>query len=210
MKFHKIISTTGFLFLFLFFVGTVEAATLNFNPDSLSAKSGETFTVSIDIDAGSDQVAGSDIYIDYDTALVEAQTVTAGSYFPKVNNVPSSGRLYISGIIENQGDYKTGTGTVATVVFKAIKSGSTTLKFDCDLSKSDTSKIVQNDINATNIINCDGNTSLIVDITGATTTSNTSNQTILLQSGVFDSMGFYTIAGIALLTLGAALRLFIS
>lgn len=125
-----------------------------FEPSSTSIKKGQSFGVNINIDPGSEAVAGADIYLDFDPELLTLETVVIGSYFPLVANVPSTGRLYIAATVENQGDSKTGTGTIATVTFKAAETGTANIVIDCDPAKTDSSRLSKNDINATNILNC--------------------------------------------------------
>src|SRR3989344_8528358 len=116
-----------FAFLFLLPVASY-SATLDFDPNSTTVAPNGSFTVDIDVEAGTQQVASTDIYILYDKAYLEVQQVTAGSYFPLVQpNTETKGRLYIAGTVTSQGDYKTGTGTVVTISFKALQEGSSTI-----------------------------------------------------------------------------------
>ena len=199
------------VFLFLILASGVGAATLNFDPTTSAPAVDETFSVAITMDAGADQIAGTDIYIDYDKTLVSVQSVTSGDYFPLVGNTPSEGRLYISGVVANQGEFKTATGTVATVIFKALKAGTAELVFDCDLTKTETSKIVQNDINASNIINCSGNGKHTATIAGGgsiTPPAGVGGGTGgLPASGVLDSAITYSTIGVVLLFAGIAIKL---
>lgn len=216
---NTIISLTIHLFLFLFIaVASASAATLNFNPNSVSTQQDGTFSVDVLVDSGTEQITGTDIYVLYDPQYLELQTVTAGSFFPKTDNIPSSGKLYVWGVIENQGEYKSGQGVVSTLTFKTIKSGNTTVQFDCNLSNTETSKILKNDINATNVINCGGNGSLLVNApgtgtttttTGTSTTSTTSTPSTLPQSGVYENVMKYSVPGMILMFIGVALRLVI-
>lgn len=215
---RNVLSLIAVAALFFTFVGHSYAANLDFNPDSVSTSPDSTFSADVIIDAGSDQVAGTDVYINFDPQYLELQTVTYGSYFPKVDDIPSSGQVYISGVIENQGEYQTGQGTVATITFKAVKAGSTTVAFDCNTANTQTSKIVQNDINATNIINCGGNGNLVVDISGdgsgssssgsssGSSSSSSSSGGTLPKSGVYENVMKFAIPGMILLALGAVLK----
>lgn len=198
--------------LFLVLASGVGAATLNFDPTTSAPAVDETFSVAVTIDAGSAQIAGTDIYINYDKTLVSVQSVTSGDYFPLVGNTPSDGRLYISGVVANQGEFKTGAGTVATVIFKALTAGSAELVYDCDLTKTETSKIVQNDINASNIINCAGNGKHTATIAGGGSTtpaagSSGTGGTTLPTSGVLDGAVTYSTIGVLLVFAGIAIKL---
>ena len=197
---------SGLLVLTIFIaVGGVHAATLDFAPDSTTVAPDGTFDVQVNVEAGTQQVAGTDIYVTYDSAYLELQPVTNGDYFPKVDSSTDTNRLYISGIIETAGDYKTGSGTVATIKFKALQEGTTTLTFDCDTSQTDTSKIVQNDVDATNVLDCAALQSHTVTITASADASATSTE--LPQSGVYEDMVKYAVWGGILVALGAGLRL---
>ncbi|QQS43285.1 hypothetical protein IPM65_03930 [Candidatus Roizmanbacteria bacterium] len=198
----------AFSFITLAVVGVVhvEAASLEFDPASSEIEEGETFSVDVTIDAGTKQVAGTDIYITYDSSIVSLQSVTGGDYFPLVSNIPTTDKLYISGVIANQGEYKTGTGTVATLVFKGEAEGTTELKFTCDLTQTETSKINQNDINASNIIDCSTLTAHAVTV-GGDGTAATTKPTSLPASGVYGDMMRYTALGGVLLVAGLGLRL---
>jgi len=201
------------------FATTVNAATLNFDPEFSNVAIDESFIVSIDLDSGAEQVAGTDIYIDYDKDLLSLQSVTGGDFFPLVNNIPTAGRLYISGVVANQGEFKTGLGTVATVTFKSLIAGSGTLEFDCDITKTDTSKIVKNDFAASNIIDCsqlkthtvtssvDG-TATVTPTTAAGGSGGTGGTGgTLPESGAIEEMITYSAIGGGLLLFGFAIRM---
>ena len=195
------------LFIFAVTAGlsTVYAAgTLDFDPSSTEVGVDQTFTIDVNIDAGTDQIASTDIYIDFDETLIDLETVTDGDYFPDISNQPLMGRLYIAGLMENPGEYKEGTGNVAKITFRAIAQGSTSITFDCNESESETSKIVQNDANATDIIDCDALTSHTVNITAEGSTDNDADT--LPQSGTYNDVVNYLSYGGILLVLGIAIR----
>lgn len=223
--------TIAFLFLFIgsIVAQAAEAATLKFDPTSSAISVGGSATPKVTISSGDVQIAGSDIYIVYDPAYLEPQTVTAGDHFPIVTNNVTPGKVYISAVVDNSSQYKTGDGTIATVSFKGLKNGTTTLTYYCDLTKNDTSKIVKNDINATNVIECgtlgthtitigdgggtitpggtNGGTNSGGTTTGGTTYSSTQNIQQLPQSGVYENVVGFALPGVALLVFGLAMRL---
>ncbi len=208
---HTIISSAIALVLFLN-AGVIYAATFTFDPTSTSVRPDNTFEVDINVDASVDQIAGTDIYLSYDATMLEVQSITDGSYFPQVEDVPATGRVYISGFVNTQGDYKTGTGTVATVKFKALTEGSTSLTIDCDPSITDTSKIVRNDTAVTNVLECSSLSSHPVTISASapdngTSTTTTNSVTELPQSGVVEDMITFAVWGGILLGIGALLRI---
>ena len=211
-----------FLALFLFVMPIVtspaQAAFLQFNNTAATVNAGQTIDVAVKVDPTPAKITSIDGYVTYDSTVLQAQSVTDGTYFPTVFNDITTQRVYVAGIVNSPATFKEGVGTVATITFKALKNGSTTLAFKCVSSagSEETSKIIKNDVNATNIIECSKNGSLAVTVGGAisTTTTTTPTTTVvpttapsqLPQSGVIDNLLKYSGTGIALLVVGIALR----
>lgn len=223
----RFLSWFGFLFtaaVFLFASGHVEAAYLKFGNSAVSATAGQTFTVDVVVDAGTDNITSTDIWVLYDPSFISAQTVTSGTFFPAVTNNLTSGKVSITGLIVDPGTYRTGSGTVATITFSALKNGSTTLSFDCRTDVSNSSKVIQNDINATNIIVCAQNQTATVTIggTAAASSSGTAASTgtasstgtyitptppsSLPTTGIAENIAKFAAPGLVLLFIGGLLR----
>lgn len=193
-------------------ISSVEAAYFQFEPTSLTIKKGETINIKININAGSDNLHGADAYVLYESTYLKVESVTAGSYFPTVTrNVSAAGKVYIAGMVDNPASPVSGAGTLATIVFQALADGQVTLTIDCNLSK-----IVKDDINATNVMECSQNGQATVTVgTGSSSSSNTSNTSsssqptpsVLPKSGIFDNVVRLAIPGMILLFLGAAVKL---
>ncbi len=214
-------------FCFLFFSPfVVHAGYLKFDQSSISTSINQTFQVQVIVDAGTDQITSADMWVLYDTNYLEAQSVESGTFFPAVTNNISPGKVSVTGLVTDPGTYKTGSGTVATITFKALTNGSTSLTYDCRTEVSNSSKIIRNDVNATNVIICGSNTTATVNIgvAGSTTTStSTSTQTAptyipatstggetsttLPQTGTFENVVKYAVPGIMLVMMGWALKL---
>lgn len=210
----------------------VEAAILKFEPTASTASVNGTFDVNVNVDARNDQIAGTDIQILYDPTLIEPTAVIEGTYFPVVTNTITSGKVTIAAVIDSTGSYKTASGTVATITFKGLKLGTGTIRFDCDLTRSDSSKIIKNDINATNVIECSAlNTNSVtianlgggvdsdgdgipdnqqsVNGTGNGSGTSTGGNSQLLQSGIYENVLMLSIPGLSLLAFGLMLKLFL-
>jgi hypothetical protein len=174
----KYLPILGSFFVCIFIVlpqlaGAAQAASFSFDKTTYSVNANDTFTVGVVVDPGSEQITSVDSYVTFDKALLSAQTVAQGTYFPTVLNDIQPGRVYIAGLVEDPSVFKTGQGTVATITFKALAAGVVTLAFDCK-NTADTSKIIRNDVNATNIIICTDNKAASVNISaGATSLPNT-------------------------------------
>lgn len=194
--------------VFMSVVQATEAAFLKFDNTSYTVTSGDTILIQVMVDPGSDQIAGTDAYVTFDSTLLQATTVTAGTYFPSVSNDIAAGKVSIWGVTEPASP-KTGVGTIATITFKALKSGTGTLTYFCDAASSSSSKVVKNDINATNVITCSQNQTATISSSGTsssggTTASATPSQ--LPQTGSFDNLPLFGIFGVSLLAAGFFLK----
>lgn len=211
-----------FISLFVYFfivVGGVHAAYLKFDKATVSVAAGSTFTLDAIIDAGSDQVTSTDMWILYDPTLLEAQVASAGAFFPAVTNNISSGKVYIAGLVTDPGTYKTGSGTGATITFKGLKNGTATISYDCRTDVSNSSKVIKNAVDPTNVIVCSQNGTSVVTIgAGGGTAAPTSvvpttvygNQTYptaLPQTGFMDEMPKIMTMGILFIIVGGVLRM---
>src|SRR4030042_5561309 len=179
-KFFSLIFFLTLVLLTPIFLGKVEAGYFKFDPTSSTAANGNTFQVAVIVDAGSDQIRSTDIYVSFASTLLEAQSISAGTFFPTVTNNITSGRVYIAAMVDDGATTKTGSGTAATVTFKGLKEGSGSISFDCS-----SSLIVKADANGTNVLVCGSNGTNSVTISagisttgGETTgTTNTTNTT---------------------------------
>lgn len=196
-----------FILLVLPLLTTVSAAVLFFDPSTVNTQSEQTFEVKVNVDAGSEQITSVDAYILYDSTLLEIQKVDDGTFFPTVSKDTSqSGKVYLAGMVEDPATSKTGSGTLATITFKAKTYGSTTLTFDCTPGLTTDSNISKNDLNATDIIQCESNGKLAITIgSGGSTQQPTPTQ--LPRSGIFNNVLKYSIPGVILLLFGATTKL---
>lgn len=207
-------STASILLLLLLspsFGDKVFAAFLDFDQSTVSVVSGDSFDIQVTIDAGSDQISSNDAYVIYDPTILEAQAVTPGDYFPTVVNNITSGRLYVAGLVDDPATYKTRSGTIATISFNALADGTGTLTYDCQEGVYNSSKIIKNDLNATNVIDCslNGRSTVTVGVGGVVDggSTDTATPSALPQSGLFENVSKLAVPGMILLLLGGALRI---
>lgn len=199
-------------FLFLGSVSAVNAAFLQFDKPIVSANPQQAFQIALVVDAGSDQISSTDVYVLYDASLLQAQSVVAGTFFPTVTNNITSGKVYIAGLVDDPATYKTGSGTVATITFLPLKNGSGTLTFDCQPGVSSSSKIIKNDLNATNVIVCsqNGTSSVTVGAGGGGAGGGTLvTPSVLPRTGMFENVVKVAIPGMILILIGGVLKLFL-
>ena len=237
------ITLTAFFLISIFlqtrlYVYSAGSATMTFDPDTKEANVNDSFDIKTNVNAGSENILSVDGYIKYDATMLEFQKFTDGDFFPIVTTEKiSDGNLYIGAYVDDPATTKTGTGTYATVTFKALKEGSTKIEYFCDESVNETSEIIKDDIDASNIINCSGNgtsqitiassggsstptstpTPTVKSESGGTSTTDgtggtggtdtTDGVTELPQSGIVDNILRVSIPGVALLLIGVALKL---
>jgi len=190
------------------FVFSAQAASLKFDKTTATAANGATFQISVTVEPGSDALNSTDVYVTYDATLLKATLVSAGSLFPTVSNdISTSGKVYIAGMVNDPASSISTAGTLATITFQGLKEGTGTLSFDCN-----TSKITKNDNNASNVMTCSQNGTTAITVgsgsgTAPTTAPNNSAPAELPQSGIFDNVVKFAFPGAILLILGSVLRL---
>jgi len=210
--FRLIFFILGFLLIVPLFNLSL-AATFQFDPTTINTQAEQTFEVKVNVDTGSDEITSVDVYIIYDNNVVEAQSVNDGTFFNTVSKeISQPGKAYIAGMVDDPASSKTGSGTIATLVFKAKTNGSTTLTFDCTAGLTTDSNITKNDLNATDVIQCDGNGQSVITVGSGSSTSqptptSTSSSSQLPKTGIFDNVLKYSVPGVILLLIGAATKL---
>lgn len=227
---------TIFLALLFYIVvplfNSVNAANLRFNPTSGTVRVGSTVDFDVRIDTGGEAVTSADAYIEYDPNFVEIVSVTDGNFFQTVthNDVKTSGRLYIAGIVTNAATFKIGEGLLASVKLKGLKNGDITLRYICEQGSTTDSNIAKNDINATDIISCSDNNTYKLTIgsssnpndnntnnnsnTGGSTSNNNQSSNYqkpntLPQTGTVEKVILGSVLGIGLFVIGGVIKLFL-
>ena len=215
----KILPLFAFLAFFML-PTTVGAATLQLDPTSVKCTVSGTCTVDVVLDAGSDQILATDARLTYDSSVVDVTAIADGTYLTiGKKDFATAGEIYIAGIVDDPAQYKTGSGTLATITFTGKKDGTTTLSFVCKPGETATdSNIAKNDLNATDIIQCSDNGSSTISVgkgTGTTTTttsttsttsSSTTTPTTLPRSGILDELLKFAVPGSIMLILGIGLK----
>ncbi len=181
----------------------VQAATLKFDKTTATAANGATFQISVIVDPGTDALNSTDVYVTFDSTLLKATAVAAGAMFPTVSNdISTSGKVYIAGLVNDPASSISTSGTLATITFQGLKEGTGTLSFDCN-----TSKIIKNDINASNVMTCAQNGTSAITVGSGSSAPAVAPPSELPQTGILDNLIKFAIPGAILLLLGSALRL---
>jgi hypothetical protein len=110
------------------------ATVLSLIPAAEAYDIGETFTVNIQINTGENLIVSADIILSYDPTILEAQSVTLGSFLPgatEINNLVNNdtGKITYS-FYTMQENAQQGEGTIASVSFKGIAAGTSSVIFD--------------------------------------------------------------------------------
>lgn len=156
IKLPKTLTVLSFILLLLALPAkhAYAAARIYFQPTSANVAQNSEFTLFVMVNAETNQIMGSDAVISYAGADLEVTNVSNGTnFFPEFQyaNNPT-GRLELHGYISAAYQYKTGTGTLASIKFKAKKgSGSSTISFVCTGSGNDTLML---NTEGTNILSC--------------------------------------------------------
>ncbi len=112
---------------------------------------GDLVKVDVVLNTGTRLTDGTDVILLYDPSALTVQPasgsavpVSPGTLYKEypVNTVDQNGKISLSGI-DSQGNGVSGKGVLGTVVFKALKSGSTTVKIDYQNGSTSHSNVVE-------------------------------------------------------------------
>ncbi len=133
LSFLKRISVLIFIFCILLPINKVEAATLSFSPSSTTVSEGNIVSIKVVTNTLGKSVNNAEATIQFPTDLLEVVSVNkSNSIFslwveePKFSN--AAGTVSFNGGVSNPG-YTGSNGTLATITFKAKKSGVATVLF---------------------------------------------------------------------------------
>jgi hypothetical protein len=104
--------------------------TLAMNPATVTKQINETFSVGLTLNTNSASVSAAAIEVSYDPSKLEAQSINAGTFLPNVfaQGAIANGKVTITLGSPTEGA-KRGTGVIATINFKALANGSTSLAY---------------------------------------------------------------------------------
>lgn len=206
---NKYLLTLGALVLVLAiklsFASSVFAASMSLSPATLSRNVGDEFSVDIVVDPEGEESSGATAIVDYDTTILQAELVTAGTAFTQEleNSIdPTAGQIrYDAGVL---GTTVSSRSTLATIKFKAIAAGvaAVTIVFDPN-STTDTS-IVAAASGPTNLLT-EGNVNNGSYTISAAGTTSTGTSGTLPDTGVVEDTLMVLGGGSILLVLGGFL-----
>jgi hypothetical protein len=102
------------------------ATTLTLTPTTISKSVGEEFTLEAHMDTGTNQIVAVDLALSFDPTMLEALWIHNGTMFPNIlsSGVVGNGTASIALGATNTTTPITGTGTIATIKFKALAATS--------------------------------------------------------------------------------------
>lgn len=103
------------------------ATVLSITPSRVTKQVGDEFSFDVTIDTGDNQVIAAEIHLTFDQTKLEAETITNGTLFPNIlaSGVVDKGVASITVGAASAAQPVKGTGTVATVKFKALQKTDT-------------------------------------------------------------------------------------
>lgn len=145
MKAFKILSFLVFVAL----AGTAEAATLSLSPATQTLNVGDNFNVDINLDTQGQTVDGVDVNaLRFNPALLQIQgsQITPGALMSDtlVNSINNITGVIIFSQVPTGGTTYTGSGKLATVVFKALAAGTANVTFDYTSGLTTDSNVASN------------------------------------------------------------------
>lgn len=106
-------------------------AVLSLSPSSSSFNLNSTFNIEIIVNSGGSTIDGADVVnLNYPNASLELLKITPGSIFQVTPVKQGGGIVSLVAIVPPGNNGYNGTGTVATLTFKTIGSGTANLTFD--------------------------------------------------------------------------------
>ncbi len=133
----------SFVTIFMAFVGlkgSVLAAPdteLSIQTSVSTVTVGQTFTANILINTGTNQVVGTELYINFDSARLRAASIAAGSFFtspetisPSIDN--TNGTISYTIYLSPGATPETGSGVLAVITFEAISAGTANISISPD------------------------------------------------------------------------------
>ncbi len=208
----KIVVVTLGIALFILSAGTasVSAASLRFDPTSVSSQVDGTFGVDVIVDSGADEILGVDVLIRYDSDLLEVVSISDGTHMTiGKKDLTTPHKIYFAPVVDDPASAVSGVGTVATINFKSKVESTSELNFECELGETNESNILKNDLDATDIITCsdNGKSTIVIGAGGSTIDSGTTKSpSTLPRSGAFENLALFGVIGGILLLVGGSLR----
>jgi len=132
----KILLTLLTLVLTMSACGSIDGASFSFSKDNLELSVGETFTVDLILNSEQD-IDAVDALVRFNNEFLTVERTTKGTIFeiyPLKTTDNDVGLVKISAA--SRSNFFSGNGTYATLIFKAVKNGDTTVTYEYEEGKN--------------------------------------------------------------------------
>ncbi len=204
MKKNLVFLLVVFLFIGVGYVSSVFAAdaSLSLSPKTQTVEVGNNLVVNLNLDTDDAAVSSVDAVLDYPVDELEYVKTTATTNFPNVTATDSpKGRLHLH-LTTSSGTF-IGVDKIATITFKALKSGQAPVTFVFTQGASDDSNVMYNSEDILTTVS--GGTYTIVSSSsslGDTSTSTSSATPTLPVTGPTSLVGTTLVWSVLLIGLG--------
>ena len=182
----------------------IYAATYSLSPQTINVPPSSNLSVDIIIDTEGEQVLTADAVFDYEQALLTVNSVIPGDFFPNTVKSIDPTQILIGGNVTSAANTKSGLGTLATINFSTVASGSATLAFNCTNGNTSDSNIFG--ANGTeDLLDCTDLTDGLYTISGSAPTQ--PPQGSLPNAGTVEKTLIFAAAGIILTIVGIIVML---
>lgn len=190
--------------------GSAFAATLKFDPTTISTTVGETFKLDVVVDAEDKQILGVDAQIEYSGSICEVESITDGDFLEVgIKEFTLPGKIYIAGVVASPGESVTGKGVLATIQCKAKAAGTTKFTYTCETGATNESNISEKSTDAPDLIQCSLNGEAVVTVTDSTkkikektSTGSAKTPSELPRTGIVEDVMLYTVLGVGFMVVG--------
>jgi len=98
-----------------------------------AARLSEEYNLSVNMETGENNVVGAELYIDYDPEFLEPTAVSKGAFMQSADVIGpriESGEIFYTLIVKPNDTPVTGSGTIAQITFKTLKTGNTNISLN--------------------------------------------------------------------------------
>jgi hypothetical protein len=114
------------------------ATVLSLFPAAEDYEKDEVFTLDIKVETGPNIIIGADLFLNFDPQIIEAQSVSLGTFLPNAqeatNQVNNNLGTIIYSLFTTQENAQSGTGTLAQITFKGKNAGTSAVSFGSQTS----------------------------------------------------------------------------
>jgi len=167
-------------------------ATMSLSPSSKTVYVNDLLVVAVNASTGDNETTGFDTLLNYDSTILQFVSANYGAMY---SNGPifggsgtwleSTGKIAFSGGIQpGSTDYVTGSGTLATLTFRALKVGVTDVTFDFTLDKTSDTNVAHRDPAVDDLLDTVANGRYTIIVGDTTTPPTTGGDDDLPDSGL--------------------------